>query len=132
MFPAEAASLLQSRLLANRDQWIGAAVTWSRLQRELLASKGLGGTARSQRGGGTEDFAASKKHRSELREPQREEQHVEKPPEKKRMKEDGAEAEIKMESNSFCSKICLTGDDEASESVENGEERLVLYTDFLK
>ncbi|XP_004077271.1 THUMP domain-containing protein 2 isoform X1 [Oryzias latipes] len=121
---AEAASLLQSRLLANRDQWIGAAVTWSRLQRELLASKGLGGTARSQRGGGTEDFAASKKHRSELREPQREEQHVEKPPEKKRMKEDGAEAEIKMESNSFCSKICLTGDDEASESVENVSFRI--------
>lgn len=126
MFPAEAASLLQSRLLGNRDQWISAAVTWSCLQRELSATRDLGGTRWSQERGESEDFAGSRKHRSELREPESEEQHEEKPSEKKRMRVEDGDAEMKRESNSFSSKILHTGDDGTSESVENGEEGLIL------
>lgn len=35
MFVAKATSVLQSRLLGDKDQWIRAAMTWRRLQREL-------------------------------------------------------------------------------------------------
>ncbi|XP_024153836.1 THUMP domain-containing protein 2 isoform X2 [Oryzias melastigma] len=115
----EAAFLLQSRLLGNRDQWISAAVTWSCLQRELSATRDLGGTRWSQERGESEDFAGSRKHRSELREPESEEQHEEKPSEKKRMRVEDGDAEMKRESNSFSSKILHTGDDGTSESVEN-------------
>uniref|UniRef100_A0A3B3E1G0 THUMP domain containing 2 n=1 Tax=Oryzias melastigma TaxID=30732 RepID=A0A3B3E1G0_ORYME len=122
----KAAFLLQSRLLGNRDQWISAAVTWSCLQRELSATRDLGGTRWSQERGESEDFAGSRKHRSELREPESEEQHEEKPSEKKRMRVEDGDAEMKRESNSFSSKILHTGDDGTSESVENGEEGLIL------
>lgn len=35
MSTAKAASLLQSRLLGDIDQWTSTVMTWSRLQREL-------------------------------------------------------------------------------------------------
>ncbi|XP_047206989.1 THUMP domain-containing protein 2 [Girardinichthys multiradiatus] len=37
--PAKTASVLRSRLLGDRRQWLSAVMTWSRLQRELAASR---------------------------------------------------------------------------------------------
>ncbi|KAK2824548.1 hypothetical protein Q5P01_021723 [Channa striata] len=37
--PAKAASILQSKLLADRNQWTSAVLTWSRLQGELVSRR---------------------------------------------------------------------------------------------
>lgn len=58
MFVAKAASVLQSRLLGDKDQWISAAMTWRRLQRELerrraavnTSSTALGMTTKQEEG----------------------------------------------------------------------------------
>lgn len=60
MFVAKAASVLQSRLLGDKDQWISAAMTWRRLQRELerrraavsTPSTALGMTTKQEEGSG--------------------------------------------------------------------------------
>ncbi|KAM4730510.1 THUMP domain-containing protein 2 [Anableps anableps] len=47
--PAKTASLLQSRLLGDRCQWISAVMTWSRLQGELTSSRNTVSANTSQR-----------------------------------------------------------------------------------
>lgn len=62
MFIAKAASVLQSRVLGDRNQWTSAAVTWSRLQEELKGrrttgntpSTALGVTRKREEGSGSE------------------------------------------------------------------------------
>lgn len=44
---AKASSLLQSRLLGDRNQWHSAVMTWSRLQGELAASRNADKTPRT-------------------------------------------------------------------------------------
>ncbi|XP_037638685.1 THUMP domain-containing protein 2 [Sebastes umbrosus] len=60
--PAKAASVLQSRVLGDRNQWTSAAMTWSRLQEELKGrrttgntpSTALGVTRKREEGSGSE------------------------------------------------------------------------------
>ncbi|XP_043992219.1 THUMP domain-containing protein 2 isoform X2 [Gambusia affinis] len=47
--PAKTASVLQSRLLGDRCQWISAVTTWSRLQGELAASRNAVTASTTQR-----------------------------------------------------------------------------------
>lgn len=62
MFVAKAASVLQSRLLGDKDQWISAAMTCRRLQRELerrraavnTSSTALGMTTKQEEGSRSE------------------------------------------------------------------------------
>ncbi|XP_017284737.1 THUMP domain-containing protein 2 isoform X2 [Kryptolebias marmoratus] len=48
--PGKASSLLQTRLLGDRNQWSSAVMTWSRLQRELAASRKADKTQRNAMG----------------------------------------------------------------------------------
>lgn len=62
MFVAKATSVLQSKLLGDKDQWISAAMTWRRLQRELerrraavsTPSTALGMTTKQEEGSRSE------------------------------------------------------------------------------
>lgn len=62
MFVAKATSVLQSRLMGDKDQWISAAMTWRRLQRELerrraavsTRSTALGMTTKQEEGSRSE------------------------------------------------------------------------------
>lgn len=51
--PAKTASLLQSRLVGDGGQWLGAVMTWSRLQGELAASRNAVKASTTQGGVGT-------------------------------------------------------------------------------
>ncbi|XP_042358262.1 THUMP domain-containing protein 2 isoform X2 [Plectropomus leopardus] len=61
--PAKASSVLQSRLLGDRNQWSSAVMTWSRLQGELAGrgttakppTTALGGTRKRKEGRGSEE-----------------------------------------------------------------------------
>lgn len=63
MFIAKAASVLQSRLLGDRDQWTSAVMTWRRLQGELAQrrttvntpSTALGATTKREEGRRSEE-----------------------------------------------------------------------------
>ncbi|XP_037553847.1 THUMP domain-containing protein 2 [Nematolebias whitei] len=81
--PAKASSLLQSRLLGDKNQWSSAVMTWSRLQGELAASRNADKTPRTalrekvkKEGSGSEDqnkeegkcFLESRKRTRELTE----------------------------------------------------------------
>lgn len=50
MFAAKAATVLQSRLLGEKDQWRDAVMTWRRLQRELERKKPAHSTSRRKTG----------------------------------------------------------------------------------
>ncbi|XP_072246737.1 THUMP domain-containing protein 2 isoform X2 [Leuresthes tenuis] len=110
--PAKTASVLLSRLLGDRDQWTKAAMTWSRLQRELAACRNavktpstvLGVTGKREEGRGSEEGLkcpeVSRKRTCELREDEsgnerlrRVEQNGIQISEKKRKKDTEEEAE---------------------------------------